>query len=90
MLILRDWRKMHDVTQAVMAGAIGVHVSTLSQLEHGRCRPGVPVLCRIWRYTGLSADALLRACMGEQPTGTGDSDAGEKPGSRGRRQRQKK
>lgn len=59
---------MHDVTQAEMAKAIGVHVTTVSQIEHGRCRPGISVLCKIWEYTGLSAEALLRSCMGKEIT----------------------
>lgn len=74
-MLIRDWRDMHDVSQRTMAKAIGVHVTTLSQIEHRRCDPSVPVLCRIWKYTGLSAEQLLRAFMAEQPGETTHDDA---------------
>lgn len=59
--IIRNWREMHDVSQRKMAKGIGVHPTTLSQIEHQLTLPSVPVLCRIWDFTGLSAEALMRS-----------------------------
>lgn len=64
-MLIRHWRDQHDISQRKMAKAIDVHVTTLSQIEHRRCFPSVPVLCAIWKFTGLSADALLRTFAGE-------------------------
>lgn len=78
---------MHGVSQRSMAKALGIHVTTLSQIEHRRCKPSVPVLCRIWKYTDISADALLRSCMAEQPSETTQDTALSVPA---RRRREKK
>ena len=36
---LKRWRRHHELTQAQLAKALGVHQSTISEWEHGRGAP---------------------------------------------------
>jgi HTH-type transcriptional repressor of puuD len=51
--ILRDLREKHDMSQARLAKAIGVHHSYISRLESGQRRPSYDILLAISNALGL-------------------------------------
>jgi DNA-binding XRE family transcriptional regulator len=53
------WRKHRGLTQADLAGAIGVSQPYLAQLENGRREGSVSIYRRLARQLDLSVDELL-------------------------------
>ncbi len=56
---LAFWRKHRGLTQADLAGSIGVSQPYLAQLENGRREGSVSIYQRLARRLGLSVDELL-------------------------------
>lgn len=50
---------MRTVSADVAAHAMGFSRTTLSAYETGASEPGLPNLCRMARYYGLSLDAMV-------------------------------
>lgn len=56
---LASLRKERGLTQAVLAGRIGIHVSQLRRYEAGDSQPTLDVLRRVALALSVSADALV-------------------------------
>ena len=56
---MRQIRREKDVTQRVLARALGVSVAAVSDWERGRREPGVGAARQIAALLGVSLDAIL-------------------------------
>ena len=56
---IRVWREHRKLTQQQVAGAVGISVPYLSQIESGKRRGGAEVLAAIAKELHLSLDDIL-------------------------------
>ena len=56
---IRKLRRDADISQAVLAEAIGVCTNQISQMEKGLKTTSLPKLCLLCDYFNVSADYLL-------------------------------
>ena len=58
---LKEWREGAGLTQAELAGKLGVHVTYISMIERGARRPGMRVATSIREFTGgsVTLDSLV-------------------------------
>jgi transcriptional regulator with XRE-family HTH domain len=59
MQALKSYRERRKISQAELARLCAVSQPTICDIENGRQMPSVPLLKRITKVTGLSADKLL-------------------------------
>ena len=57
--ILSALRREHGISQRALAADLHVSQALLSHYENGAREPGLPLVCRICDYFGVSADYLL-------------------------------
>lgn len=60
---LRTWRERRGLTQAELARRIGVHFTTISQLENGRMKPSVELLAAWARELRRPVGNVLSAVL---------------------------
>lgn len=64
---LRRWRVHNKITQAVLAGAMRVHPSVVSQWEQRRAVPSLERFNLLHRHTGIAVHVLLRFFIPQPP-----------------------
>lgn len=57
--ILSELRHTQDLSQRKLAGDLHISQALLSHYENGTREPGLPFVCRVCDYFGVSADYLL-------------------------------
>ncbi len=56
---VRDWRREFEVTQSVLAEAVGVSRQSIISLEAGKCLPSISLALSLAKYFQLPLDQLL-------------------------------
>jgi transcriptional regulator with XRE-family HTH domain len=62
---LRELRKQHGFSQAVLGERVGVHYTHIGRYERGRSRPAADTLKRLADVLGVSGDYLLEGAVEE-------------------------
>lgn len=57
--ILSELRHTRDLSQRQLAGDLHISQALLSHYENGTREPGLPFVCRVCDYFGVSADFML-------------------------------
>ena len=57
--ILSELRHSRDLSQRQLAGDLHISQALLSHYENGTREPGLPFVCRVCEYFGVSADYML-------------------------------
>ena len=57
--ILSGLRHSRDLSQRQLAGDLHISQALLSHYENGTREPGLPFICRVCEYFGVSADYML-------------------------------
>lgn len=71
--ILSELRHSRDLSQRQLAGDLHISQALLSHYENGTREPGLPFLCRVCEYFGVSADYMLGRCDDEHSSVCGSS-----------------
>lgn len=71
--ILSELRHSRDLSQRQLAGDLHISQALLSHYENGTREPGLPFLCRVCEYFGVSADYMLGRSDDEHSSVCGSS-----------------
>ncbi len=58
-IALSELRHSRDLSQRTLAGDLNISQALLSHYENGTREPGLPFVCRVCDYFGVSADYML-------------------------------
>ena len=58
-IILSELRHKRDLSQRQLAGDLHISQALLSHYENGTREPGLPFVCRVCEYFGVSSDYML-------------------------------
>ncbi len=70
-IILSELRHSRDLNQRKLASELSISQALLSHYENGTREPGLPFVCRVCEYFGVSADFLLGRCESEMEAVSG-------------------
>jgi putative transcriptional regulator len=65
---VREQRNQRELSQAELAGVLGVSRQTVISIENGRYLPSLPLAFRIARFFDLSVDKMFY--LDDEETGT--------------------